>query len=328
MANTKIEWTDKVWNPITGCTPISEGCKNCYAKKMACRLQGRHGYDKTDPFKITIHSEDKFLEPLKWRKPANVFVCSMGDLFHKDVPTAEIDKVFAIAAILPKHNFLFLTKRPERMAEYFSTPAKQLAERWEEAIYAMGISDKNDDVDSVACYLHNICALGWPLKNIWLGVTVENQQAADQRLHYLNSIRAAVKFVSCEPLLSGINFKQSLGESLKWHAGGLKNCLSWVIAGGETGHNARPIISNWVESLQKQCAYNSIPFFFKGWGEWMPSGQMDAGLRRETYLINPNKYKFKNYCENGVCIEVTQKTGKKISGDLLDGKQYHEFPKL
>lgn len=343
MATTKIEWATKVWNPITGCTPISDGCKDCYAKKMASRLQGRRGYDKANPFKITIHPEDKFLEPLKWRKPANVFVCSMGDLFHKDVPTAEIDKVFAIAAILPQHNFMFLTKRPERMAEYFTIPAKQLSERWSDAIIEMGISGKNEDVDSVAAYLHNRCALGWPLKNIWLGVSVENQKTADERIHYLNEISAAVKFVSCEPLLLEINFEKSLGDSLKWHAGGLKNCISWVIAGGETGHNARPVHPDWVRSLRDQCENDGIPFFFKGWGEYK---QMDmTSLLKPFDIAESKKNKWTLWKDSNdiifelididgdfactseeECIPI-QKVGKKQSGDLLDGKQYHEFPK-
>lgn len=341
MANTKIEWATKVWNPVTGCTPISAGCANCYAKRMANRLKGRHGYDAADPFKVTIHTEDKFLEPLKWRKPSNVFVCSMGDLFHKDVPTLEIDKVFAIAAISPKHNFMFLTKRPDRMATYFDTPAKKLAERWEDVIYSMGISAGDDEIDTVASFLHNICGLGWPLKNIWLGVSVEDQKAADDRIHYLNEISAAVKFVSCEPLLSEINFEKSLGESLKWHAGGLKNCISWVISGGETGHNARPVHPDWIRSIRNQCDSGGIPFFFKGWGEFK-NGSDYINLKTSNHIVLTNgefarwdnddwksiskKYSVNQF--NDLKPFVVCKTGKKQSGDLLDGKQYHEFPKI
>jgi protein gp37 len=344
MANTKIEWATKVWNPVTGCTPISAGCANCYAKRMANRLKGRHGYDAADPFKVTIHTEDKFLEPLKWRKPSNVFVCSMGDLFHKDVPTLEIDKVFAIAAISPKHNFMFLTKRPDRMATYFDTPAKKLAERWEDVIYSMGISAGDDEIDTVASFLHNRCGLGWPLKNIWLGVSVEDQKAADDRIHYLNEISAAVKFVSCEPLLSEINFEKSLGESLKWHAGGLKNCISWVISGGETGHNARPVHPDWVRSIKDQCEDNGVPFFFKGWGEFKPINIDLTGIKPIRQKGNPFTF-WENikgdifelidgdgeYLCAGDDHQLYQpiiKVGKKQSGDLLDGKQYHEFPKI
>ena len=326
MANTKIEWATKVWNPVTGCTPISSGCANCYAKRMANRLKGRHGYDAADPFKVTIHPEEKFLEPLKWRKPSNVFVCSMGDLFHKDVPTLEIDKVFAIAAISPKHNFMFLTKRPDRMAAYFDTPAKKLAERWEDVIYSMGISAGDDEIDTVASFLHNRCALGWPLKNIWLGVSVEDQKAADDRIHYLNEISAAVKFVICEPLLSEINFEKSLGESLKWHAGGLKNCISWVISGGETGPQARPCHPDWVRSLRDQCKNDGIPFFFKSWGVWVPSLQIVPSLADKSYIGPIEKSTSKDFFTTTCC--VLQKTNKKISGDFIDSKQYHEFPKI
>jgi len=160
----------------------------------------------------------------------------------------------------------------------------------------------------------------FPIQNVWLGVSVTNQKDADERLPLLDFIPVANKFVSVEPLIFPVNLEK--------HICGNFSSLNWVIVGGENGQKAQPIISQWVSDIQKLCDIYNVPFFFKGWGEWMPSGQMNSALRRETYITNPNKYPFINYFHDGVCLEVVQKTGRKISGDFLYGKQYHEFPKI
>lgn len=166
MSDTKIEWADKVWNPVTGCTPISEGCANCYARRMANRLQGRFGYDAHEPFKPTFHA-DKLDEPSRWTKPQRVFVCSMGDAFHDAVVWPWFVAMMETVERYPKHTFMFLTKRPHnafhRFQDYGSVPS-----------------------------------------NIWLGVTAENQRQADKRIPVLLRIPAVVRFVSCEPLLEPI----------------------------------------------------------------------------------------------------------------------------
>lgn len=165
---SKIEWTDATWNVITGCTPISEGCQNCYARRMATRLSGRYGYPQGDPFRITFH-QDRLSEPMKWKKPCRVFVCSMGDLFHADVTNNMLRAVFLRACSCCRHTFLFLTKRPKRMAQF-------------------------------------IGGIGLPLPgNIWLGVTAENQARYDERWGFLSEISAAVKFVSIEPMLGPVS---------------------------------------------------------------------------------------------------------------------------
>ena len=164
MKTTKIEWTDKTWNPVTGCSKISAGCVNCYAEVMSRRLQAM-GLDKyLDGFKLTLH-EDALGEPLQWKKPHTVFVCSMSDLFHRDVPDKFINQVIGVIKLTPQHRYQLLTKRAERMAEYFQT--------------------------------HDIP------ENVWLGVTVENQ-AAKTRIDFLRQLKASVRFLSCEPLLEDL----------------------------------------------------------------------------------------------------------------------------
>lgn len=159
--STKIEWTDKTWNPITGCTKYSEGCLHCYAETMSRRLRGMGVEKYRNEFALTLH-EESLEEPLRWRKPHNIFVCSMSDLFHKDVPYEFIDRVFEIIKQTPQHRYQVLTKRAERMAEYFS--------------------------------FHEVP------KNVWLGVTVENAEYK-YRIDLLREIPASIHFLSCEPLL-------------------------------------------------------------------------------------------------------------------------------
>lgn len=169
---SKIEWCQETWNPITGCTQISEGCSHCYAERMSKRLAGRYGYPKNDPFRVIYHP-DRIDQPLHWKKPRIVFVCSMGDIFHNDVDDWAIDRVMdrIWAAECNHHTFLILTKRPARMFKYFA-------------------SMMNDQIEK---------------PNLWLGVTAENQRRADERIPILLKIPAAVRFVSVEPMLGLVN---------------------------------------------------------------------------------------------------------------------------
>lgn len=210
---TKIEWTQLTWNPITGCTKISAGCKNCYAERMAMRLQAMGVSRYQEAFKVTLHTD--LLElPRKWKQPRLVFVNSMSDLFHEDVPTDFIERVFEVMASCPQHNFQILTKRSHRLREL----AHLLP--WEQ--------------------------------NIWVGVTVENNSVS-YRITDLQSIPAAIRFLSCEPLLEPINNLILTG-------------IHWVIVGGESGPGARPMEPIWVESIYNQCLTTGVPFFFKQWG--------------------------------------------------------------
>lgn len=224
---SKIEWTEKSWNPVTGCTKISEGCKNCYAERMAKRLVGRFGYPKDYPFKVTFHIE-KINDPSYWKKPKMIFVASMGDLFHPDVSIDRIDRIFRIISWNKQHIFQILTKRPDRALKYFNR--SQYKEYF-------------------------------PLNNIWLGVSVENQISADARIPVLLQIPAAVRFVSCEPLLGFLDIQQYI----RIYSAGPS--LDWVIVGGETGSGARKLKERWVRSIKNQCEFVGVPFFFKQWNK-------------------------------------------------------------
>ena len=237
MADTKIEWAEKSWNPVTGCTPVSAGCQNCYARRMASRLRGRYVYPADDPFKVTLHP-DKLDEPLHWRKPRRVFVCSMGDLFHDDVHRDNILDVWDVMARAPQHTFLVLTKRPERM--------QRLVAEWLD--HAMTL-----------CLIPHT----WPLPNVHLGVSIENQQTADERIPLLLQTPAAVRFVSAEPLLGPVDFNDVPAvptvedfDKCVWR-------LGQIICGAETGPGARPMDLDWARSVRDQCAEAGVAYFFK-----------------------------------------------------------------
>lgn len=215
MAESKIEWTDKTWNPITGCTKKSEGCAHCYAEVMARRLKGMGKPKYKNAFKLTLQP-DALNEPKSWTKPHNIFVCSMGDLFHEQVPFEYIDKVMTTIEDTPQHRYQILTKRPERMNEYFAT--------------------------------HTIP------NNVWLGTTVESQKNK-ARIDYLRNLNAPVRFLSCEPLLEDLQELNLAG-------------INWVIVGGESGMQARPMKEQWVMNILEQCKKSNIAFFFKQWGTW------------------------------------------------------------
>lgn len=245
MANTSIQWTNKVWNPVTGCTKISAGCAHCYAERMAHRLAGRCGYPPApDEFKVTLHP-DKLSEPGKWRKPSMVFVDSMGDLFHPDVPDTFIEMVFLRMANFYWHTFQVLTKRAERMQRFVSA-----------------LDTKEIIGDAVR-----------PFRNIWLGVSAENQQCADERIPWLLKTPAAVHFVSVEPMLGQVRLTANPQWLTCWNCRGnahLDGCtekwrptINWVICGCESGPKARSADIAWVRDLRDQCQEAGTPFFLK-----------------------------------------------------------------
>lgn len=267
---SKIEWTHRpgtkseVWNPTTGCDKISAGCKNCYAEVMHKRLRGMGQKKYQHPFlgHLQMH-DDELLKPLSWHKPRTVFVNSMSDLFHKDVTWEFLDKVFAIMVLTPHNTYQILTKRADVMAHYFAQGKDRLVERWEQATYEIGLTgltDKNDDPDAPACHVFNLCEQQWPRPNIWLGVSAENQETLNERLPYLLSIDAHIRFISYEPALGPIQ----LLDAVK-HLPDIKK-LSWIIAGGESGHNARPAHPDWFRSVRDQCKAAGIPYFLKQFG--------------------------------------------------------------
>jgi len=280
MSKTKIEWvknndgsSGETWNPVTGCSPVSEGCQNCYARRMAKRLAGRCGYPKDDPFRVTLHPE-RLEEPLGWKKSRHVFICSMGDLFHEDVPFYFITKVFAIMALRPQHIFIILTKRPGRMKEWFKY-IQCLAARTPAAPVRSVPYNDGRYCEVLRHFFHKGGRIdrNWPLHNVWLGVTTENQQRADERIPLLLQIPAAVRFVSCEPLLEPVDLSRWLmvrevSTPARWELSRSGSdeaipLLDWVICGCESGPNARPMKPDWARQLRDQCQAASVPFFLK-----------------------------------------------------------------
>ena len=259
MADTTIEWCDKTWNPVSGCDPVSAGCGRCYAKDIANRFWGDRKFSD-----VQFH-EDRLLTPLSWKKPCRVFVNSMSDLFHEQITDQQIDLVFAIMALANQHTFQILTKRPERMMKYTRT-AKQ---RIRMATVDLG-RKMNRNIE-----IFETCEWGYPLPNIWLGVSVENQKAANERIPLLRHTLATIKFLSCEPLLEKVSiFKidEVLHDSTqKYRSKSQKivapaDFISWVIVGGESGSGARPCEVNWIEDIVNQCQQYQVPVFVKQLG--------------------------------------------------------------
>lgn len=297
--STKIEWCDMTWNVVTGCTKVSSGCKHCYAERMSKRLAGRFGYPVDNPFQVTLHP-DKLLDPFKWKKSKRVFVCSMGDLFHEDVSFDFIDQVFAVMQKLIHHQFMVLTKRPERMKAYYDHLEGENRFIYLESAY------RHLDMDPPGSTM-------FPFPNIWLGVSAENQETADQRIPILLSIPAAKRFVSCEPLLGPVDLWSAryinpngsiTGAVTHWTGG-----LDWVIVGGESGPGARPMNPEWVRSIRDDCLAANVPFFFKQWGEWITE-----------YIQDQNLSNIKMGSQHG---KTFYRVGKKKAGRLLDGREWN-----
>jgi protein gp37 len=389
---TKIEWTEQTWNPIVGCSIVSPGCTNCYAMKMAHRIQamsdGTHGavvgargvglsrYEGTTKVvndntvwtgKLHLASEHVLTAPLRRKKPTTYFVNSMGDLFHEDCPDEWIDKVFAVMALCPQHTFQVLTKRAERMLAYLTLP------------YHPGqfqtVLDDGRVIDTPAAHIrvHSaMCDLlpkapasalnraatwqdkkwpdgdgfirSWPLPNVWLGVSAEDQKRADERIPHLLATPAAVRFVSAEPLLGALDLF-NMDEGVLRGLGVIKSGgvtastphepaegfddsypgLDWVIVGGESGPNARPMHPDWARSLRDQCAAAGVPFFFKQWGEWAHPEASSMGMTNTAEWmrfprVEPSHV---HVFDGGANMG---RIGKKAAGRLLDGEEHNGYP--
>lgn len=303
MANkTGIEWTDATWNPVTGCTKVSHGCKNCYAKYQAwprLSVMPNTVYTGREFEQIACHPE-RLDQPLRWTKPRMIFVNSMSDLFHPDVPEPFIRAVFAIMAQAKRHTFQVLTKRPGRMRE--------ILKRWEQD----GLTLRE--------------GRGAVLPNVWLGVSVEDQAAADERIPLLLDTPSAVRWISAEPLLGPVDLRNlqpgdppieinALAGThgvIRPHRGECTK-VDWVVVGGESGPKARPMHTAWARSLRDQCAAEGVPFLFKQWGEWAPREPYASELMESDELC-------------GKWDGVSYRYGKKAAGRQLDDKLHDEYP--
>lgn len=284
---TTIEWTEQTWNPTVGCSKISAGCQNCYAIRQAHRVWGM---GKDDPRGQVVHYEGltekrgnriewtgkiafarEALEiPLKRKKPTTYFVNSMSDLFHESIPDEWIDQIFVVMALTPQHTYQVLTKRPERMLSYFHKS------RWDGATYGgFPLSKVARIVEKLPVPAETVIRCHFPLPNVWLGVSIENQKAANERISWLMRTPTAVRFLSCEPLLEDVDLTM-IKHTHFWneYQSEFFDCwnalnpldgkgIDWVICGAESGYGARPFDEDWARSLRDQCVEGGIKFFYK-----------------------------------------------------------------
>lgn len=331
-----IEWTDATWNPIRGCSVVSEGCRNCYAMQVAARFnQPEQAYeglayrnDSGAHWTGEVRLVEKHLfDPLRWMRPRRIFVNSMSDLFHESIPDKWIFQIFDVMYSAKRHIFQVLTKRPERMLRVISN----------------------------SMYLTNS-----PLDNVWLGVSVEDQKTADERVPLLMKTPSAVRFVSAEPLLGPIDLEMLTDGPddgggwvyRHWNAFDGRNwcdCrdsihpigsspINWVIVGGESGPKARPMHPDWARSLRDQCVSAGIPFFFKQWGEWANVGECDDPCGRCVMAkrawngtawrgseLTGTEWEAGSHLTGALQLHPV---GKKAAGRLLDGREWNEYPAI
>lgn len=300
---TGIEWTDSTWNPVTGCAKISPGCANCYAERLSKRFRkdwkpwtannARHN------IRLNLNKRE---DPFRWYEPRMVFVCSMADLFHADVPDEFVADMFGIMAAAHWHTYQVLTKRVARMLDFLRTgrtEAIAYADAWR--VHVLGSAFRCKKKISSA-------PIEWPPKNIWFGASAEDQKRLEERVIELVDVPGDVRFLSLEPLLEPVDLEAAAGRHIKR--------IDWVIVGGESGPNARHMRPEWVRPIRDTCAKHGIPFFFKQWGAWVDREQMPDDLYRdidaaENLAGHPQRF---------------WNVGKKRAGALLDGVEHREAP--
>lgn len=331
---TKIEWAEETWNCVTGCTRVSEGCDHCYIERTPPFRMQHRSFDKPGVGGTTgvkLHSERLHL-PLRWKKPCRVFVNSLADLFHDEVPDQFIAEVFAVMALARQHTFQLLTKRHARLKALLAKSTfPTLVEHRMYRRHPYGPR------------------LVWPLPNAWIGVSVESQQWADIRIPTLLETPAAVRWLSCEPLLGPVD----LDKWLLWADGSIRYSepeagiagLDWIVCGGESGPGARPMHPNWARRLRDQCAGAGVPFFFKQFGEYgqvpktLPDGRyaLDPGVTvaddGTVYLpgdlVWPDGLRVGEALRaghDGASLHAMYRVGKKAAGRELDGREWNEYP--
>lgn len=370
---SRIEWTDATWTPVrarrndTGkvgvhCEKVSPACKNCYAERLNLRNLPNHGtgleFTVLNRSAVEIFFDENIeFQPLKWKRPRRIFVCSQTDLFGEFVEEEYIARVFAVMALAHRHTFQVLTKRPVRMAILL------LSEDFWDQVDCFMACILDGEVDPLERRLDDLRATApevspeSPLSNVWLGVTSENQECADQRIPVLLRTPAAKRFVSCEPLLGAVDLTKNLGGTRRLggqrgcsgtHIGiGTRECprsphhhhddrcrhgLDWVIVGGESGPGARPMHPEWARDLQDQCQAWEVPFFFKQWGEWTPGenvvrqkGTVPTAKWFDDRWIYGAENLALHDCHRDDQVDL-YRVGKTAAGRRLDGCEWNEVP--
>jgi protein gp37 len=314
---TSIEWTQATWNPTVGCSLASPGCTNCYAmgeahwlgansgptgkySGLTCVVKGRAVWNNE------VRLVDKALgEPFRWSEPTLVFVNSMSDVFHPKLTDVEIARVWAVMAATPQHRYQVLTKRADRMLDWLSNP------------------DVPRLVAAEMCQRDMFATIDvWPLPNVWIGVSVEDQARANERIPVLLQCPAAIRFLSMEPLLEHVSITAALAVRPDGSAPALAGAgLHWVIVGGESGEEARPLHPDWARSLRDECRLAAVRFFFKQVGEWAWTASPKPGFRKSAILSDG-----KIVPPGTPRAQLLSKVGKFAAGNLLDGETIQQMP--
>lgn len=393
MGKTSIEWTrgedgtpGATWNPLraenilTGkvgwfCEHVSAGCGDstgggCYAEKMNVNTYFGNGlpYKASSLPHLNLFLDEKMLlKPLSWRKPRKIFVCSMTDLFGRFVKDEQIDKIFAVMALSSQRTFQILTKRPERMRDYLSSKASPLDSSRADIVLEQAAhigklvwdarGNESYKYPAGASVSNRKPAPSWPLPNVWLGVSVEDQKTADERIPLLLETPAAIRWISAEPLLGPIYLnggmrrlepaphvkalisrrdrRKDLTTGAEFYLGRLVG-LDWVVCGGESGPKARPMHPDWARSIRDQCQAAGVAFLYKQWGEWAESAPNDNPekiviaydgclMKYDGEVLKRMHDRF-TACQRPVNLTMMYKVGKKKAGRLLDGRTWDEFP--
>ncbi len=304
MNKTAISWAERTWNPITGCTKVSPGCAHCYAESIMLRFKRGPAFLPGND-SVFLHP-DRLDQPMSFRDPAIIFTCSMSDIFHEDVPLEFLEEIFGVMANCHQHQFLLLTKRAERMKEVMTNPP------WR-----------------------------WPLPNVWLGVSAENQRMAEARIPLLLDVDAPIHYVSAEPLLRSLDLRDWLRCQVcsytkqdhvdAWSVlprmtaasvgdGHAYVGLDWLIVGGESGAKARPMHPEWAEVLAVQAAAAGIAFHFKQWGTWAPWG----GRGRPAIFTEEGRFRTNSSMAHGdILLSRTRKSDQQA---VLLGQKRQEWP--
>lgn len=375
-----IEWTDATWNPVRAhrlsgqlaqavkhglgwhCEHVSEGCRNCYAEAINGRLGTGLDYKPGHRKDIALSVDQRMLlRPLQWKKPRKIFAGSMTDLFADFVTDEMLDPIFAVVALTPQHIYQFLTKRPARMRSYFRGEGlsewDSRLQRIQDAAYRIAATQGGDWNEDAGMAARQACVDNLKrisdrenagFRNVWLGVSVEDQAAAGERIPILLDTPAAIRWLSCEPLLGPVDLsKLRIGHDLlprwatrddgwavepltgrlapiidtgpaEWSLDGGGSTwakIDWVVAGGESGRDARPMHPDWARSLRDQCDDAGVAFLFKQWGEYRPC--TDAEMKQAcgaTLVGDPFTGSY------------MMRVGKKRAGRLLDGVQHDGYP--